>query len=143
MLTISQYRENIKALLKKSAEIDAKAQAENRDLSEAEISLKNEIMDEVESLQKTVMTMERQERIQAAMSGPANAPLSRPAPIQVPPLPALPAHLVGVVRHLPRPHARVKGLPRRRLVGALHVQHSAQLGPQQLRGRAHRQGAGS
>lgn len=70
MKTLSQYREDIKNLMKKAADIDAKCTAENRELTEAEISLKNEIMDTVEDLQKIVATMERQERISAAMERP-------------------------------------------------------------------------
>ena len=69
MKTISQYREDIKNLMKKAADIDTKATAENRDLTEAELSLKNEILDTVEDLSKTVTTQERQER----MSGILNA----------------------------------------------------------------------
>jgi len=80
MKTISQYREDIKALMKKAADIDAKVTAENRDPSEAEISLKNEILDTVEDLQKIVANLERQDRISRQLEGPANSPATRPAP---------------------------------------------------------------
>lgn len=70
MKTISQYREDIKALMKKAADIDAKATNENRDMNEAEIALKNDILDAVEDLHKTVATMERQERLSSTLSQP-------------------------------------------------------------------------
>jgi len=70
MKTISQYREDIAALMKKSADIDAKAVLENRDLNEAEIALKNEILDAVEERQKTVATLERQERMKNLLEKP-------------------------------------------------------------------------
>ena len=50
---------------------------EGRDMTEAELALKNEIMDEVESIKKIVATMERQERITASLEKPA-------APVTVP-----------------------------------------------------------
>ena len=70
MKTITQYREDIKALMDKSAAMDAKAVLENRELTEAEIALKNEILDTVEDLHKTVATLERQERMQNFLSKP-------------------------------------------------------------------------
>ncbi len=86
MKTISQYKEDVKNLMKKSGDIDAQATAENRELTEAEISLKNEILDTVEDLNKTVSTLERQDRINASLSGTAgavtvarNTPPARPA----------------------------------------------------------------
>jgi len=63
MKTISQYKEDIKSLMKKTADMDAKAINENRDLIDSEISLKNEILDTVEEINKTVATLERQERV--------------------------------------------------------------------------------
>lgn len=80
MKTLTQYRDDIKNLMKKAGDIDAKATAENRDLTEAEISLKNEILDTVEDLRKTVTTMERQERVLADLDKPQNAPMSQPKP---------------------------------------------------------------
>jgi len=83
MKTISQYREDIKALMKKIGDIDAKVQGENRDFTDAEIALKNEIMDTVEEINKTVATLERQERVARALEAPeppATVPRnSRPA----------------------------------------------------------------
>jgi HK97 family phage major capsid protein len=71
MKTISQHREDIKNLMKKSADIDAKATNENRELSEAELSLKNEILDTVEETNKIVSTMEREERMSNILEGSA------------------------------------------------------------------------
>jgi hypothetical protein len=48
MKTISQYREDIAALMKKAADMAAKATVENRDLTDGELSIKNEMMDTVE-----------------------------------------------------------------------------------------------
>jgi HK97 family phage major capsid protein len=65
--TISQYKEDVKALMAKSGDIDATAMGENRDLNEAELSLKNEILDTVEEITKTINTLERAERMQAML----------------------------------------------------------------------------
>lgn len=73
MKTISQYREDIKALMKKVSDIDAKCIAENRDMTEEEISWKNETLDYVAGLQKTVAIMERQERMQSLLDKPEPA----------------------------------------------------------------------
>lgn len=68
MKTLSQYREDIKSLMKKVADIDTKATNESRDLIGAELALKNEIFDEIEELKNTVTTMERQEYISTALN---------------------------------------------------------------------------
>lgn len=70
MKTISQYREEIKSLMKKCTDIDTKAVAENREPTEAEISLKNEILDKVEEISKKVAVMERQEQTIARLETP-------------------------------------------------------------------------
>lgn len=70
MKVISQYREDIKNLMKKSADIDAQATVENRELSEAELALKNEILDAVEETQKIVATLERQDRMASLLDKP-------------------------------------------------------------------------
>jgi HK97 family phage major capsid protein len=73
MKTITQYKEDIKNLMKKSADIDAKATNENRELAEAELALKNEILDEVEVINKSVSTLERQERMAKLLEAPEPA----------------------------------------------------------------------
>lgn len=73
MKTISQYREDIAALMKKAADIDAKCVAENRDPKPDELSLKAEIFDRVEELKNTVEVMERQELITDKLEKPGRA----------------------------------------------------------------------
>lgn len=70
MKTIGQYKEDIKNLMKKSADIDIKATNENRDLSSDELLLKNEILDAVEDLNKIVFALERQEKINNMLEKP-------------------------------------------------------------------------
>jgi len=83
MKTLTQYREDIKNLMKKVADIDAKCTAENREVTEAELALKNELLDTVEDVRKIVTSMERQERISAALEQPSAAETNpRPARTQ-------------------------------------------------------------
>ena len=73
MKTLTQYRENIKNLMKKAADIDAKCVAENREITEAELALKNEMLDTVEDINKIVAAMARQDRIQRNLDEPEPA----------------------------------------------------------------------
>ena len=82
MKTISQYREELKALTKSSGDINAKAVNENRDLLPEEISLKDEILDKIEEIERQVATMEREERINARLEAPTEKPVSKPKPTQ-------------------------------------------------------------
>jgi HK97 family phage major capsid protein len=75
MKTIGQYKEDVKNLMKKSGDIDAQATAENRDLTEAELALKDEILNTVEETNRTVTTLERQDRIKNLMERP-DAPVT-------------------------------------------------------------------
>lgn len=70
MKTITQYREEIAALMKKAGDIEAKAIAENRDLAEGELALTNQILDTVDEHRKMVATLERRERVQAELDKP-------------------------------------------------------------------------
>ena len=70
MKTLSQYKEDTKTLMKKVADIDAKATNENRDLSGAELLLKNELMDTVSEYQEIIKTMEREEKIANQLGQP-------------------------------------------------------------------------
>jgi HK97 family phage major capsid protein len=72
MKTLTQYREDIKNLMQKSGDIDAKCVNEGREITESELALKNELLDEVESIRKITNAMERQERIQKALAEPAD-----------------------------------------------------------------------
>ncbi len=80
MKTISQYREEIKALMAKAADLDTKATAEKRDPSVAELDLKKEILDKVEATTRIVEAMERQEAVNARLTEPVAPPASVPAP---------------------------------------------------------------
>lgn len=70
MKTISQYREEIKALTKKIADIDAKAISENRDLTKEELDLKNEMFQQINLLNYTISTLEDQEKILNGLEAP-------------------------------------------------------------------------
>ncbi len=72
MKTITQYREDIKSLMKKLGDIDAKCVAENRDMTVSEDAIKNELLDEVDRLQKLVTTMDRQGNAAAELKKPAS-----------------------------------------------------------------------
>lgn len=81
MKTISQYKEDIKALMKKAADIDAQCVNENREPNSAELVLKNEILDTVNEYQDIVKTMERQERITKDLDAPEPRQ-TKPAPMK-------------------------------------------------------------
>jgi len=70
MKTVTQYKEDIKVLMDKVASMDAKAVAENRDLIDAELNVKNEMLDTVEEYRKIVVTLERQQRIHDSLEKP-------------------------------------------------------------------------
>ena len=70
MKTVTQYKEDIRVLMAKSASIDAQCVNENRDLTKEELTYKNEIMDTVKEYQDIIKTMERQERIAAELERP-------------------------------------------------------------------------
>ena len=70
MKTITQYREDIKNLMDRSAQLDAKAQTESRDLAPEELAVKNQLLDKVAALQDTVVTLERQEALHRRLSEP-------------------------------------------------------------------------
>jgi HK97 family phage major capsid protein len=79
-MTISQYKEAIKTLMGKVADIRAKCAAESgREPTDAEISLTNELMDEVESLRKKLASVEREERIRTELETP-HKPVTHPGP---------------------------------------------------------------
>jgi len=70
MKTLSQYKEDTKTLMKKVADIDAKATNENRDLSAAELLCKNDLMDTVSEYYEIIKTMEREEKIANQLGQP-------------------------------------------------------------------------
>jgi HK97 family phage major capsid protein len=81
MKTITQYREEISSLTKKIADIDAKAIAENRNLTKEELDLKREMFSQINFLNYTIATQEEQERIMAGLNTPgAPATVERKQP---------------------------------------------------------------
>lgn len=70
MKTVTQYKEDIKTLMDRVAAMDAKAVLEKRDLTDAELNVKNEIFNTVEEYRKIVVTMERQQNISDSLLKP-------------------------------------------------------------------------
>jgi HK97 family phage major capsid protein len=70
MKTLTQYREDIKNLMDKLADIDAKAIAENRDLTAPELGYKDEVMDAIDELNGIVGNLERQDAMKAKLDKP-------------------------------------------------------------------------
>ena len=75
MKTLTQYREDIKSLMDKIAAMDAQAATEKRDPTDAELNVKNEIMETIEEYRRIVATMERQEKIKNSLDKP-NEPIT-------------------------------------------------------------------
>ena len=73
MKTISQYREDIAALMQKIGDMDAKCIAENRDPKPEELELKTEMMNKVDATRKVVEAAERQEVMAKELTAPASA----------------------------------------------------------------------
>jgi HK97 family phage major capsid protein len=73
MLTITEYRNQISDLMHKAGDIEAKAINENRNMTEAEIALNNQILDKVDEIRKIVSTLERRERVQNELEKPEAA----------------------------------------------------------------------
>lgn len=72
MKTITQLKDELKQLMKASADIDAQATSENRGLSEPEKNLKNEILDKVEEIEKEIEVRERELRIADRLNAPGD-----------------------------------------------------------------------
>jgi len=70
MKTVSEYKEDIKRLMKKVADIDNQCVGENRDIANSELVVKNELLDAIEDMRKIIDSMERQERIAEVLSKP-------------------------------------------------------------------------
>jgi HK97 family phage major capsid protein len=77
--TLTQYQDDIKALMKKAKEIEGKAAAETRDPSAAELEKHGEILAEVEHLRSITAGLQRRERIEADLEKP-EASLTQPGP---------------------------------------------------------------
>jgi len=81
MKTVSQYKEDIKALMDKANAMDAQCVNENRDPASAELTIQKEILDTVQEYQDIVATLERKERMQDALKKPEPA-LTQPGPVK-------------------------------------------------------------
>ena len=75
MKTISQYREDVAALMTKIGDMDAKCIAENRDPTKEELTLKTEMMNKVDATREVIKAAERQEALATELATPA-APLT-------------------------------------------------------------------
>ena len=71
MKTVSQYREDIKALVKRATDIQAKAEVENRNLTADEVSAIKDLNAEVKKLTEMVSAVEESESIRAALEAPS------------------------------------------------------------------------
>ena len=79
MKTLTQLKEEIKNLMKASADIDAQCIADSRGLKDDEKSLKDDILDQVENLQEEIRVREREERVRAILDKP-NTAVTQPRP---------------------------------------------------------------
>ena len=73
MKTISQYHEDVKALMKRVDDMNAKAVSENRNPTADEILYIKEVNAEVANLSDMVQTLEESERLRASLVAPAAA----------------------------------------------------------------------
>ena len=73
MKTVTEYKEDIKRLMKKVADIDNQCVGENRDITSQELGMKNTLLDAVEDTRKIISAMERQEKIAGDLQKPATA----------------------------------------------------------------------
>ena len=71
MKTIGQYRDDIKALMKRVADIKAKAEIENRNLTVDEVAAIKDLNAEVKNLTDMVLAIEDNESIRASLETPA------------------------------------------------------------------------
>lgn len=70
MKSVTQYQDDIKALMAKAKEIEAKSAAENRDPSPAELEMHGKLCDQIEHLRGIVATLERREKLDGDLSAP-------------------------------------------------------------------------
>lgn len=68
MKTLTQYREDVKNLLKKINDIETQAQLEARDFRSDEIVLRNEMLDAIEEYEGIIKSMERKDRVEQRMT---------------------------------------------------------------------------
>jgi HK97 family phage major capsid protein len=78
MKTATQYRDDIKTLTGKIADLDAKCIAESRDLSDEEVDLRDRMMDKVDGFRKMVASIERSQKINDELAKPTREVVSKP-----------------------------------------------------------------
>lgn len=78
MKTISQYHEDIKALMKRVDDLKAKATAENRNPTSDEVAYMKDVNSEIANLSDMVKTLEESERLHASLSAPPKAETVEP-----------------------------------------------------------------
>jgi len=79
MKTISEYQEEIKQLLKRVADIDAKCTTQQRDPTLEEVDVKNDLLDAIEERRGFIVVLERQEKIQNDLKKSSGA-VTKPGP---------------------------------------------------------------
>lgn len=79
MKTITQYREDIKALMERIGTIKAKATTENRDLTSDEVNYIKDVNAEIKKLKDMIEALEDTESIHASLERP-NRPVTDPRP---------------------------------------------------------------
>lgn len=84
MKTISQLKDDVKALMAASAKIDATCTGENRGLSDEEKTLKTDMMDQVDIINSEIAVREREEKLQAFLAKPEPA-ATAPGPVKATP----------------------------------------------------------
>lgn len=82
MKTITQYREDVKALMQRVDDLHAKATNENRNLIAEEVEYLKEVNGEIASLTDMIKTMEESEKLRASLKtteAPQTVEMKRPA----------------------------------------------------------------
>lgn len=70
MKTITQYREDVKALIQRVDDIQNKATTESRNLTTDEVAYLKEVNDQISGLTDMIKTVEESEKLRAALSTP-------------------------------------------------------------------------
>jgi hypothetical protein len=82
MKTITQYREDVKALMQRVDDLHAKATNENRNLIAEEVEYLKEVNGEIASLTDMIKTVEESEKLRASLKtpeAPQTVEMKRPA----------------------------------------------------------------
>jgi HK97 family phage major capsid protein len=77
MKTVTQYQEEIQALMQEIGAINGKGFAENRDLNDMELEMKGRLMDKIDGHQAKIADLKREEEIKGKLERP-EAPVTKP-----------------------------------------------------------------